>query len=526
MSHRRKMRAARQHDKGQTHTKRKTETNKTYDMKRLFLILCIAFGAMTAASAGSKAKGVERPKLVVGIVVDQMRWDYLTYYSRDFGSDGFQRLQRNGYECTNVQLNYTPTVTAVGHACVYTGSVPALTGIPGNNFYRGGRKMYCCDDRETKAVGVESSRASSSPRNMRVTTMSDEIKTAQDFRSKTISVSLKDRAAILPGGHTANAAYWFSDKTGGFVTSTYYMQELPEWVQAHNKANKAEGDVWNTPLGNEVVGNMAIAALKNERLGQGETMDFLAVSFSTPDAVGHKYSTRSEQMDEVYHKLDKVLARLLTALDEQVGKNGYLIFLTADHAAVHNAVQMNKNNIPAGEWLVRGRKDMLNAELSKLYGNDIKFVKDVIEFRVYLDHEAIATAGKRLCEVKDDVCAILMKDKEVAYAVAYDKAATASIPAYIRERIVNGYDPKLSGDIQVVLMPGYYDGYSQTPGKGSTHGTPWPYDNHIPLIFCGWNVPKGSSAAPQTVNDIAATVCSLVGVQMPNGCIGRPIEMK
>ncbi len=282
-------------------------------MKRLFIILCIAFGAMTAVSAKDKAKGVERPKLVVGIVVDQMRWDYLTYYSKEFGDDGFMRLLSQGFSCDNTMLNYTPTVTAVGHACVYTGSVPALTGIPGNNFNRDGRKMYCCDDRETKMVGAESSRASSSPRNMRVTTMGDEIKTAQDFKSKTISVSLKDRAAILPGGHTANAAYWFNDKVGGFVTSTYYMTDLPQWAKDHNKANKTEGDVWNTPLGNEVVGNMAIAALQNEHLGQGATTDFLAISFSTPDAVGHKYSTRSEQMDEVYLKLDKGLARLLTA---------------------------------------------------------------------------------------------------------------------------------------------------------------------------------------------------------------------
>lgn len=495
-------------------------------MKRLFLILCIALGTMTVASAKDKTTGVERPKLVVGVVVDQMRWDYLTYYSHQFGDDGFMRLFSNGFSCNNTMLNYTPTITGVGHACVYTGSVPALTGIPGNSFYSNGRKTYCCEDRDTKVVGKEASGSSSSPKNMRVTTIGDEIKTAQNFKSKAISISLKDRAAILPGGHTANAAYWFDEKAGIFVSSTYYMEDLPQWAKDYNKANKAEGDVFNAPIGNELVGNMAIAALKNERLGQDETTDMLTISFSTPDAVGHRFSTRSEQMDEVYLKLDKVFARLLAALDQQVGKGNYLFFLTADHAAVHNTIQMNDQNIPAGEWLVRGKVDKLNEELSKRYGKEAKYVRDFMEYRFYLNHDVIAEAGKKLSEVKDDVCQILMKDKEVAYAVDYDKAATASIPAYLRERIINGYDPKMSGDIQIVLMPGYYDGNPARPGKGSTHGTPWPYDSHIPLVFYGWHIPAGQSAAPQTVNDIAATVCSLVGVQMPSGCVGRPIEMK
>ncbi len=470
--------------------------------------------------------GFARPKLVVGIIVDQMRWDYLSYYMKSFGSDGFRRLLAEGYSCDNANLDYVPSVTACGHSCIYSGSVPALTGIAGNNFYIGGEKVYCTDDATVSTVGSATDAGKMSPRNLRVTTMADAVKMAQDFESNTVAVSLKDRGAILPAGHTANAAYWYDSDAGHFISSTYYMDALPAWVEAFNEKHTQHDDIRYVPEGNDLVAQMAIAALKGEALGQGATTDFLAVSFSSTDYIGHRYGTRSPQTAEAYRRLDGNLADLLRALDDAVGKGNYLLFLTADHAAAHNAQLMDSHGIPAGRWDEDEALALMNSHLSQVFGSEKPLVKDFIEYRIYLDHDAIASAGLDEDEVETALSRLLMRDSCVAYVVPFSNALTAAMPEPIRERIVRGYDPKRSGDMQVILYPGYYKSSSGSYEDGTDHGTWCPYDTHLPLLFYGWHVPAGHSQQPVSSSDVAATVCAMLGVQRPNGCIGEPIDMQ
>lgn len=489
-------------------------------MKRVISIILILLGARL----GIMAREADAPRLVVGIVVDQMRWDYLKYYSYTFGDGGFRRLLSEGYSQDGCMIDYVPTVTAAGHSCVYSGSIPAITGIAGNNFYIDGRKTYCASDPDAETVGSPSAEVGRmSPRNLRVSTMADAVKMAQGFRSKVIGISLKDRGAIMPAGHSADAAYWFDNQEGVFVSSTYYMESLPSWVEAFNRANKQSQDIRYTPEGNAIVARMAIAALEGERLGQGELTDFLAVSFSSTDYIGHRYGTRAPETEEVYHQLDSQLATLFSALDSLVGKDRYLLFLTADHAAAHNADYMTEHGIPAGRWMEDEAAPALNEWLRKEYSVNEALVKDILEYRIYLDHEAISKANLSLSEVKKAIIGHMEQADEMAYVVDFEDIYSRSIPGEIKERIVRGYNPKRSGDLQIVLQPGYYGFGEGSYRDGTTHAVWCPYDSHIPLLFMGWHVPQGRSPQIVSVADIAATICSMLGIQVPSGCIGKPI---
>jgi len=242
----------------------------------------------------------ERPKLVVGIVVDQMRWDYLPRYYDQFGTDGLRRLVDKGYSCDNCLINYVPTVTAIGHTSAYTGATPAFHGICGNDFFIDGQKVYCTQDDSVEPVGSDNrKKGCMSPRNLLSTTIGDQIRMHTDFESKVIGVSYKDRAAILPAGRSANAAYWLDTQNGQFITSTYYMKELPQWAKDYNKALKQNKELQQVgsrvgyyPLCGHITTDMAIAALKGESLGKGKTTDMLCVSYSQTDVIGHEWATR------------------------------------------------------------------------------------------------------------------------------------------------------------------------------------------------------------------------------------------
>ena len=326
-------------------------------MKRVLFFL-VAVCSMLTASAQQRPQFGEKPKLVVGIVVDQMRWDYLSRYYNKFGEDGFRRLIDQGYSFDNCLINYLPTVTAIGHTSAYTGTTPAFHGICGNNFFIDGKATYCCEDSTVMPVGSDNKKdGCMSPVNLLSTTIGDQLRLHTDFRAKVIGVSYKDRAAILPAGHSANAAYWLDRKNRQFITSTYYMKELPQWVKDHNvkvakdkEFKKVGKDVGLYPLTGHLTADMAIAALEGEKLGQGDETDMLCISFSQTDVIGHKWGTRGEHTDEAYLELDKDLARIFQALDEKVGKGNYLVFLTADHGGAHNNQFMQDNRLHAGKW--------------------------------------------------------------------------------------------------------------------------------------------------------------------------------
>ena len=486
--------------------------------KNILILLLLACSFMGHAQ-------VNRPKLVVGIVVDQMRWDYLYYYNKEFVEGGFKRLLAEGYSCENTMIPYIPTVTAIGHSSIYTGSVPALTGILGNSFFINGKNTYCCGDDNVQSVGSSSKEGKMSPRNLLASTIGDELKLATDFKSKVIGVALKDRAAILPAGHSADAAYWWDTSAGHFVTSTYYMDKLPSWAVEFNKKHqqKPGSDIKSKPQGVTMTFDMAEAALKNERLGLGTETDMLAVSVSSTDIIGHMYSTRGPEIHDVYIQLDRDLARFFNTLDAQVGRGNYLVFLTADHGGSHNPNFMRSHKLAAGGFAGWDLTKEINKELQQSFGTKANFILGENALRIYFDRKSIADAGLEWAKVKAKAKQLLEKKENITYVVDYDNVATQPIAQPIRERIINGYSRERGGDLLIITNPGWVNCPSSPDYKGTNHGLWNPDDSHIPLIFMGWGITPGATSHPTSMTDIAPSVCSMLHIQMPNACVGNPV---
>jgi predicted AlkP superfamily pyrophosphatase or phosphodiesterase len=552
------------------------------------LLVAFAFVAVNVSAQIKKKKTVvvptpvastqiPRPKLVVGIVVDQMRWDYLyRFYSR-YQNNGFKRLLNEGFSCENTQVNYIPTFTGPGHTCIYTGSVPSIHGIAGNDYIiqATGKSMYCTEDNSVQTVGSTSIAGQMSPRNLLVTTVTDELKLATNFRSKVIGIALKDRGGILPAGHTANAAYWFDDKSGNWITSTYYMKELPQWAKDFNDQKLPEtylkldwaslypvetylqstpddskyegkfkgtdaptlpvktsalykqsglGLIRSTPYGNTLTIDMAVAAINGEQLGQGDQTDFLAMSLSSPDYIGHQFGINAVEIEDTYLRLDRDIANFLNFLDAKVGKGNYTVFLTADHGAAHNTAFLNDHDIPAGVWDEASVLKDMNKMLMDKYKTD-SLVLSLNNYQVNFNYRIVNYLHIDQDELKKECIKYLQKQPEIEYAVDMTKVASSSIPEPLRERIINGYNAKNSGAIQIILDPAWFTGHGSGDGgpTGTTHGTWNPYDNHIPLVFMGWGIQHGSAVREVHMTDIAPTIAALLHIQAPNGCIGVPI---
>jgi len=550
-------------------------------IKALFLLpfVCtvITVAAQNKAQTPAATTTLPRPKLVVGIVVDQMRWDYLYRFYNRYNSGGFKRMLNEGFTCENTNIDYIPTVTAIGHSSIYTGSVPALHGIAGNDFIvqATGKSMYCTEDSTVQTVGSTSDAGKMSPRNLLVTTVTDELKLATNFRSKVIGIALKDRGGILPAGHTANAAYWFDDKNGAWISSTYYMKDLPQWVKDFNAKKLADAYLkkdWNTlyplntyvqtlpdeskyegkfagaattgfpvktselykgnagmirttPYGNTLTLDLAKAAIDNEAMGKGTVTDFLAVSLSSTDYVGHQFGVNAVEIEDTYLRLDKDLSDFFVYLDGKVGKGQYTVFLSADHGAAHNTGFLRDHNVPADVWDSGSALRDLNKVLQDKYKTD-RVVLSLTNYQVNLNNAVITKSGLDEAVIKTDCIKFLEKQPGVAFVVDMQKAATATVPQALRTRIINGYNVQNSGAIQIVLQPGWLSGrrVGQDAPTGTSHGTWNPYDTHIPLVFMGWGIKHGSTVRATNMTDIAPTVAALLHIQAPNGNIGEAIS--
>ena len=502
-------------------------------MKKSLFILIMALCAVQMVWAHTDFG--ERPKLVVGIVVDQMRWDYLSRYYDQFQDDGLKRLIKKGYSCDNCLINYVPTITAIGHTSAYTGTTPALHGICGNDFFIDDEPVYCCSDKTVEPVGTDNrKKGCMSPRNLLSTTIGDQIRLHTDFKSKVVGISYKDRAAILPAGRSSDHAYWLDTDNGQFITSTYYRSELPAWAKAVNQElkqnkelQKVGKDVGLYPLCGHITTDMAIAALKGEQLGKGEVTDMLCVSYSQTDVIGHKWSTRGEHTDEAYLELDKDIARLLKALDDQVGEGNYLLFLTADHGGAHNYQFMIDHKLNGGAWRTDDEvmKEKLDACLKENFGAtvDRTIVNGLNGYRVFLNHGKIKALGLDLQEVKEVLVDYFSQVPHVQFVLDFEKANIWSVPDVIRSRALLGYHPHRSGDLLLVLEAGYYEFGKWSSPVGTTHGEWNPYDAHIPLLFYGWKVEHGSTSREVHITDIAPTITQMLHIQQPNACIGEAI---
>ena len=536
----------------------------------IFALLVTASFVAQAQKTKAVDANLPRPKLVVGIVIDQMRWDYLyKYYSR-YGETGFKRLLNQGFTCENTLINYLPSVTAIGHSTIYTGSVPAIHGITGNDWVdrATGKTVYCGSDSTVTTIGVSGDVGKMSPRNLLASTITDELAIATNFQSKIIGISMKDRAAILPAGHTPTGSFWLDDNSGKFITSSYYMQQLPSWVDQFNseknidkliakdwntlypietyKLSSPDNVIWEgkfkgetspvfphlissiykktpaafrqTPFGNTLTLDFAKRAISAYQLGSGSVTDFLTINCASTDYVGHMFGPNSIEIEDVYLRLDKDLGSFFDELDKKVGKGNYTVFLTADHGASNSIKYNQQHNIPSDNLSSSKILKDLNIYLKDKFDVD-KLVAKVSGYQVYFNSNLLENKKLNFNLVKQEAINFLRKQPGVSFAVDLENIQATSIPNYIKERIVNGYNYKRSGDIQIINEPGWFSGGA----TGTSHGTYSPPDTHIPLIFMGWGIKHGSTNRETYMTDIAPTVAAFLHIQMPNGAIGKPI---
>ncbi|MGN6494585.1 MAG: alkaline phosphatase PafA [Agriterribacter sp.] len=539
--------------------------------KNRFFVFCtmlVMAGAVNAQTRVSSAPA--QPKIIVGMMVDQMRWDYLYRFQNRYTEGGFKRLLREGFTCENTLIDYSPTITACGHTCVYTGSVPAVHGVVGNDWFdrSKGKNIGCVDDESVNIVGSEGGGTGQSPHNNLTTTITDQLRIATNYQSKTVGVAIKDRASILPAGHTATAAFWFNGKDGNFITSTYYMKELPDWAKRFNEKKMVDqyynndwetlypintytlsdaddksyegtsngeakpvfphklkqfkgknyGAVRTTPYGNTLTFDFAKAAIEGYNLGGGKFTDFLAVSFSSPDAIGHTYGPNSIEVEDNYLRLDKELADFFAYLDKRFGKGNYLYFITADHGVSESPGYYLENKMPSGALLDKDFETPLVEGLKEKFGVE-KPILSFANYQLYMNWEELDKKGADRKEVEKVIKSVLLKAPGIANVLATESLGTAPIPDYIKNMLIKGYNVKRSGDFVVIPQPTWKGGSL----KGATHGTWYPYDAHIPLVWMGWKIKPGSTNRVTGMTDIAPTLAALLHIQMPSGSIGEPI---
>ena len=541
-------------------------------MKHFLGLFC--FSIYVLSSFAQDNKPLSRPKLVVGIVVDQMRWDYLYRYYDRYSATGFKRMMNQGFNCQNAFINYLPSFTGPGHACVYTGSVPSIHGIAANDWLDNatGKHWYCTEDTAVLPVGGSHKAGRMSPHNLLATTITDELRLASNMRSKVFGIAIKDRGSILPAGHLSNGSYWFDDSTGNFITSTFYTKQLPQWVVNFNNKRLADSFVnrnWellyplNTytqslqdnnsyegpfpgerapvfphsvreyqkpgygyyglrylPAGNIIVFNMANACIEAEQLGKDNHTDFLCLSFSSPDYAGHRFAPNSVEMEDMMLRFDLELGAFMKQLDRSVGEGNYTIFLTADHGAAHNPMYIQDINIPAGSESDTATARKLDVHLKTQFGTS-ELLRLYTNYQVYLNEHRITSAKLDRNKIKNSVINWFRSQPGVAYVADMEDMSNSNIPEPIRTMIVNGYHHKRSGSIQVIPESGWFSG--DHGSTGTTHGSWNPYDTHIPLLWYGWGIPKGETYSTVHMTDISATLATLLHVQMPSGCVGKVI---
>ncbi|MCH8942538.1 MAG: alkaline phosphatase family protein [Bacteroidetes bacterium] len=544
-------------------------------MNRLFLFFITLFMINSPFLEGQKNQS--SPKLVVGIVVDQMRYDYLYRFNSLYSDGGFKKLIKEGSNFTFAHFNYAPTHTAPGHATIYTGTTPYFHGIISNSWYdkKLKRTVYCTSDRSYNTVGANDNRGQMSPKRLLSTTITDQLKLATNGKSKVISIAIKDRAAILPGGHFPDGVYWYDPTSGGFITSSFYMKKLPGWVEEFNSmklVDKYMSSDWeltfplkkywatlpdnepyeedlfsenkntfphsfknisvsdkrdllrSTPFGNKLLYDFSIAALKNEKLGLGKYTDFLAVSFSSTDYIGHSYGPNSVEVEDTYVKLDLLIAKLINELNKQVGEGNYILFLTSDHGVVENPNFLKKRNIPSGWVSSRVIRDSLKSFSKRKFNND-NVIEKFSSKQIFLNYSVINSLKLKIVNVRREYAEYLL----TTFPFIAQTFTRDDLIPYVANRattnlILNGFNPMLSGDVLLEFQPGYIPGSSSD--HYTTHGSSYSYDTHVPLIFYGWNIPKQTINKPVYIVDIAPTIADLLNITEPSGNIGIPLIMK
>ena len=513
--------------------------------RRLFIFIAGLSAILLAQSP--QALPQQRPKLVLLIAIDQFRYDYFPRFRTEY-TGGLKLLLDRGANFVDAHLEHYPTVTAIGHSTMLTGATPATSGIVGNDWYdraTGKQVTSVADDSVQLLNGTPGTGAS--PRRLLVSTLGDEMKRAGWAQPKVIGMSMKDRSAILPSGHMADAAYWYDSNTGGFLSSTYYFPKLPAWVSEFNAQNNgnafadkqwqsaAQGrverrlarepgkalytDVNASPFGNDVLELFAERAIEAEKLGQRGTTDLLTISFSSNDSVGHSYGPDSPEAHQISMGVDRTLGRLFNYVEKRIGLGNVIVVMTADHGVAPVPEVLAEQRMPGGRInppAPRSFFDPIQQALEKRYGSG-KWILNTAGSSPYFNYQLMAEKKLDPVEVQRVAAEAIAAAPHVARVYTREQLLTsrASVDKF-DVRVLRGFNARRSGDLEVVLEPYWIRGATK-----ATHGTPYNYDNHIPLVFMGPGIQPGRYYQAAALNDAAPTLAAMLDVEIPSGSVGR-----
>ncbi len=539
-------------------------------MKKVRYIFVLTIIAVLNVFGANNTDG-GKVKLVVQIVVDQLRGDIINKFRNNLSPDGFLRLESNGLNFTNANFIHSVTKTAPGHATIATGSIPAFHGIIGNDWYdeKSAKQVYACEDKNSKVFGEDKGL---SPKNLVVSTISDEIHLATEGKSKIFGVSIKDRGAIFLAGHSGKA-FWFSKRNKGFTSSKYYFDKLPQYVYNFNNSNlldKYYQKNWNlllpkekyvyqnndrnnyehtegklgktfphdfknigkdefgyvlafTPYGDELTYEFSKEVIKQNDLGKDEIIDYFSISFSSTDYIGHRFSPNSLEYEDQIYRLDRTIAKFLNFLDSEIGLKNILLIFTADHGVAESPEFLEMQRQPTGVLSTINYVKECNEFARKNYNIGYDVVKDLIPPYIYLNEIELIKSGLDICKVEADLRKLLLKDKGIYEVLTECLIEKNEINRnIIDQKTANSFYPGRSGNLYIINMPGWYMGYNaEERENSSTHGSPWNYDTFVPLIFMGPGIPNGFDASQSGPHDIAPTIAEYLGIKKPSGNVGR-----
>jgi predicted AlkP superfamily pyrophosphatase or phosphodiesterase len=518
----------------------------------------------------------EKPLLVVGIVVEQLRYDQLEKFRNRLGENGIRKLLNEGTFYQNASFQYILTQSAPGHATIATGAEPAFHGITSDSWYLPLKNelVYCTKDVSVDPAGGSIESGLHSPVNLQASTFSDELKIATNSKAKIFSAGLKENSAIFTAGHAADGAYWYDNSKGNWISSTWYLDSLPSWVNDFNAMKFSEtllNNVWNlsrplqdysdcqpdtskfesglggvtyfpydlrklslkgksgsqrdysllreTPFGNTLTTSFAKKLIEMEQLGKDDITDFISICYTSTDYIGHRFGPSSYEMADAIFRLDREIEELLKYLLETFGKKNILVYFTSSHGISEIPGILESNKIPSGYFRQDQALYLLRSYLKATYG-DGDWVKGYSEKQVFLNRTLIEDAKLPLEEVQKKVARFLVQFSGVAAAYPYSAFESNDFNNGNLKRIMNNFSPQRSGDVIITLNSGWVE---KEVDNVTNHNSPYDYDSHVPLVWYGWSVNRASVMRKVNMTDIAATLSSMCKIPFPNACTGEPL---
>jgi predicted AlkP superfamily pyrophosphatase or phosphodiesterase len=550
--------------------------NKERKFRKLLFAAAIFSTAVFHINGQNAYIPPDKPKLIVGIVVEQLKFEQLEKFRDRLSENGIKKLINEGTYFRNASYDYMLTQASPGYATIASGAEPSYHGITSDSWFvpLKNELINSTKDNSVNPVGGSYESGLHSPANLQSSTFSDELSMSSKKKSKVFGVGMSERSAILTAGHSANAAYWFDNTTGTWMSSSYYIDKLPSWVSDFNAMGYAENMIngtwsyfkseanysdclpdsnkyetgfngvnyfpydlkkirtkWNTgsrkeysllretPFANSLTTTFAMKLIQSEKLGKDDNTDFISISYTATDNIGHRFGPSSVEMGDAIFRLDDDIANLLTFLNDSIGKKNVLVYFTAAHGVSEIPLLLQKNNIPAGYFQENQALQLLRTYLNAIYGEG-DWVKGYSERQIFLNRTLIEDARLSLDDVQKKVARFLVQFNGVSAAYPYSAFETNDYNNGHLKRIINSFSPQRSGDVIVVLNPGYIE---KDGDYVTDHNSPYEYDAHVPLIWYGWTVNRSTVTRKVNLTDIAATLSSLCKVAFPNACTGEPL---